>query len=112
EAGSEVLVRSCVLDISGACVVAAVTLSLLARVVVPDSGEADATLGFGTKSCGLVISTGRTSSCAMITRVPRFVRCQSRMAKSLVKRMQPWDAGKPAKATACSAIPDQVMRCM
>ena len=77
-----------------------------------DSGELDAVFGFDTKRCGLAISTGWTSSCAMITRVPRFVRCQSRMAKSFVKRMQPCDAGYPGKTPACSAIPDQVMRCM
>src|SRR6476660_7845605 len=112
EAELAVLASSPELDIGGACGVAPVALPLLASDAAPDSGGAGAAFGFGTKSCGLVISTGRVSSCAIITRVPRFVRCQSRMAKSFVTRMQPCDAGWPGKLPACSAIPDQVRRCM
>src|SRR6201987_493398 len=111
-AGFVVLASSSALDIGGAGAVAARTLLLHGSVAVPDSGVAAATFGFGTKSCGLAISAGRISSCAIITRVPRFVRCQSRMAKSFVTRMQPCEAGYPGTTPACNAIPDQVMRCM
>jgi hypothetical protein len=61
---------------------------------------------------GLAIWTGWTSWRAMITRVPRLVRCQSRIAKSFAKRMQPCEAGWPGKTPACRAIPDQVIRCI
>ena len=87
-------------------------MSLSVTVTAEDSGETDAAFGFDTKRCELAISTGRTSSRAMITRVPRFARCQSRIAKSFVRRIQPCDAGRPGTTPACSAIPDQVMRCM
>src|SRR5277367_3015297 len=97
-------------DTSDPCVAAAVPMLLVATVAVWNSDEPDA--AFGRKRCGLVISTGWTSPCAMITRVPRFVRCQSRTAKSFFKRMQPCDAGCSGTTPACNAIPDQVMRCM
>src|SRR6516165_3363829 len=82
-----------ILDIKGACVVAPVLLLLLATARGRFSDESNAVFGFETKRCGLVISTGTTSWRAMMTRAPRFVRCQSRMAKSFVKRMQPCEAG-------------------
>ena len=68
--------------------------------------------GFAAKRRGLAISTGRISSGAMITRVPRLVRCHSRTAKSLFRRIQPCEAGYPGTTPACSAIPDHVMRCI
>ena len=55
-AGSAALAPTSVVDATVACNVAAAT-SLLARVAVRDSNEADATFGFA-KSCGLSISTG------------------------------------------------------
>src|SRR5262249_53515569 len=99
-------------EISGAGDAAAAIASLPGLVATPDSGATDATFGFAAKRCGLLTSTGWTSSRATITRVPRFVRCQSRTAKSFVRRMHPCDAGYPGRTPACSAIPDQVMRCM
>src|SRR5215467_475743 len=74
-------------------VAVAVLLLLSATAIAGLSGEPNAVLGFETKRCGLVISTGTTSWRAMMTRAPRFVRCQSLMAKSFVKRMQPCEAG-------------------
>ena len=52
----------------------AVNRAAIARL----SGEPDAVFGFETKRCELVISIGTTSWRAMMTRVPRFGRCQSR----------------------------------
>ena len=81
------------LEIKAACVVTAVLLLLLATAIARLSDESNAVFGFETKRCGFVTSTGTTSWRAMTTRAPRFVRCQSRMAKSFVKRMQPCEAG-------------------
>src|ERR1700687_2608313 len=81
------------LDIKGACVAAAVLLLLPATVIARIAGEPDAVFGVETKRCGLAISTGTTSWRAMMTRAPRFVRCQSRMAKSFAKRLAPCEAG-------------------
>ena len=91
------LVASCAptLDDNGGYVAVVVMLSA-ATAATWDAGETD-TVDFGTKRCGLVTSNGRTSSRAMMTRVPRFVRCQSRTAKLSVNRMQPCDAGYPGK---------------
>ena len=85
--------------------------SFPASASTEDSCELDAVFGFA-KRRGLAIWTGWTSWRAMITRVPRFVRRQSQIAKSFAKRMQPCEAGWPGKTPACSAIPDQVIRCM
>src|SRR6516225_6933558 len=81
------------LDIKGACAVAAVLVLLLAMATARLFDESNAVFGFETKRCGLVISTGTTPWRAIMTRAPRVVRCQSRMAKSFVKRMQPCEAG-------------------
>ena len=88
-----------------------VMLLLAGTAAVGGSIDPDGAFGF-LKSCGWVISTGWTSPCAMITRAPRFVRCQSRAANPFVRRMQPCDAGYPGNTPGCSAMPDQVMRCM
>ena len=85
--------------------------SFQASASTENSCELDAVFGF-EKRRGLAIWTGWTSWCAMITRVPRFVRRQSQIAKSFAKRMQPCEAGWPGKTPACRAIPDQVIRCM
>src|SRR5215470_17154229 len=81
------------LDVKGVSVAVAVLLLLSATAIVGLCGEPNAVFGFETKRCELVISTGTASWRAMITRAPRFVRCQSRMAKSFVKRTQPCEAG-------------------
>src|SRR5215467_7842590 len=78
---------------SAVAVAVLLLLSATATAIAGLSGEPNAVLGFETKRCGLVISTGTTSWRAMMTRAPRFVRCQSLMAKSFVKRMQPCEAG-------------------
>jgi hypothetical protein len=65
-----------------------VATSFPAGASVEDSCELDAVFGF-EKRRGLAIWTGSTLLGAMITRVPRFVRCHSLTAKSFAKRMQP-----------------------
>src|SRR5262249_17971037 len=61
-------------------VAVAVLLLLSATAIAGLSGKPNAVLDSETKRCGLVISTGTTSWRAMMTRAPRFVRCQSLMA--------------------------------
>ena len=58
------------------------------------------------------MSAGVTSVGTTITRMPIAVSSNSRSAKPCGMRMQPCEAGWPGRAPACSAIPDQVMRCM
>ena len=86
-------------------------MSFPARASTEGPCELDAVFGF-KKRRGLAIWTGWTSWRATITRVPRLVRCQSQIAKSFAKRMQPCEAGWPGKTPACRAIPDQVIRCI
>ena len=68
--------------------------------------------GRGLKSAGCAMSTGVMSSRTTTTRMPILVRSNSCSAKPCGMRMQPCDAGWPGSTPACSAIPDQVMRCM
>src|SRR6266516_857539 len=113
EPGAWRLATCCVsaLEVEGGCT-ATVVMAALSAMAAPDSGGAEAAFGLDTKSFGWAISTGPISSDAMITRVPRLVRCHSRMANSFFKRIQPCEAGCPGRTPACSAIPDQVMRCI
>jgi len=68
--------------------------------------------GLGWNSSGWASSMGATSVGATITRMPILVASNSRSAKSNGSRIQPWDAGRPGRTPPCSAMPDQVMRCM
>src|SRR5436190_23364318 len=77
-----------------------------------DSRGPDAAFGLDRKRRGWAISIGRISPDAMITRVPRLVRCHSRVANSFFRRIQPCEAGYPGRTPACSATPDQVTRCI
>jgi len=77
-----------------------------------DFGGLEITSGFNVGRRGLAISTGRTSSRTMITRVPSLARCHSRTAKSFFRRIQPCEAARPGTSPACSAMPDHVSRCM
>ena len=58
------------------------------------------------------MGAGATSLRETITRAPSLVIPQSRMAKSVEVRMQPWEAGWPGSTPWWIATPDQVMRCM
>jgi hypothetical protein len=73
------------------------------------SGTGDAA-GTGRAAC--VSSCASTSSGATTTRAPILVMPHSSAAKAGVSRMQPCEAGYPGTTPACSATPDQVMRCM
>src|SRR5215468_9327958 len=61
---------------------------------------------------GCVISYGAASPRVMTTRTPTLVMPHKRTANRSGRRIQPWDAGWPGTTPACSATPDQVIRCM
>ena len=61
---------------------------------------------------GVRNSCGVSSMRATTTRMPSLLTFQSRETKSVGMRMQPCEAAKPGRWPSCSAMPDQVRRCM
>src|SRR5262249_42607587 len=78
EPGAWRSVACCVsaLEVDAGCTAGVVKAALSAMAARNSSGP-EAAFGLDAKRRGWAISTGRISSDAMITRVPRLVRCHS-----------------------------------
>src|SRR5712671_5855983 len=78
---------------------------------VPGSNAASDALASPARR-GCAISYGAASPRVMTTRAPTLVMPHKRTANRSGRRIQPWEAGWPGTTPACSATPDQVIRCM
>src|SRR5712691_1167945 len=75
----------------------AIVMAALSSMAARDSGGPEAAFGLDTKRFGWAVSTGRISSGAMITRVPRLVRRHSRMASHSLSGYSRVRPGAPAE---------------